>query len=469
MCATSTDETQQTTLLLLVESDRNRELLTEQLEQKYSVLTPTETQFEDPQFDLCLLDTRSLGKFRDELRNIKTDTTPTFLPFLLLTGEASPDEFGTEVWEVVDEVIQRPVSKRELNSRIQNLLQRRQLSLELTRQKEQSDRRFKSLFQSTPDPVVVVEPDGTVTEANNAFAEAFGIDIENLEGRPITDFEFTPSESLERVLLKIDDEGSTTTVQWGHDDENSMVMEVNTDAIAGLGDAAERIGIFRDITARAEREQELTRQNERLQEFASTIAHDLRNPLSVARGRFELARKSGNAEHFEAVEQAHARMEQMIDELLSLAEQGQLVLDPDSVTIAEVVTQAWKHVETPSATLNCEVDSSVEILADEGRLLELFENLFRNAIDHGGADVTVTVGLLDDSAGFYVQDDGPGISAEIRDEVFEAGYTDDPEGTGFGLSIVRQIVDGHGWEITISAETQDGARFEISDVELNRG
>lgn len=468
MYATSTDDDQQTTLLLLIESDRNRELLAQQLEQEYIIQTHTETRFEDPKFDLCLLDTRSLGKFEEELRNIKTEATPTFLPFLLLTGDESPDEFGTEVWNVVDEVIQRPVSRTELNSRIENLLQRRQLSLELTRQKEQSDRRFKSLFQSTPDPVVVVKPDGTVTEANDAFAEAFGIDIEDMEERPITDFEFTPCESLERVLLKIDDEDSTTTVQWGHDDEDSMVMEVNTDAIAGLGDAAERIGIFRDITARAKREQELAQQNERLQEFANTIAHDLRNPLSVAQGNLELVRESGDTEHFEVVEQAHRRMAQMIEELLSLAEQGQQVLDPNSITLAEVATQAWNHVETPSACFNIDVDSSTEILADEGRLLELFENLFRNAVDHGGENVTVTVGLLEDSAGFYVQDDGPGIPADIRDAVFEAGYTDAAEGTGFGLSIVRQIVDGHEWDITISTSDQNGARFEISNVELSR-
>jgi PAS domain S-box-containing protein len=457
---------QRTTVLLLIQSDRNRELLAKQLEGEYIVQTHTDTPFEDPQFDLCLVDARSLGRFEDELQAVKAGTAPTFLPFLLLTGEKSPDEFASNIWDIVDELIQRPVSKAELNARIDNLLKRRRLSLELTRQKEQSDRRFESLFQSTPDPVVVVKPDGTVTEANNAFAEAFGIDVEHLEDRPITDFEFTPSESLERVLLRIDDGDRTATVQWGRDEDNSQVMELNTEAITGLGEAAERIGIFRDVTERAKREEELARQNDRLQEFASTVAHDLRNPLNVASGRLELARETGDGEHFEAVEQSHKRMAEMIDELLSLAKQGQAVLDPNAVTLADVATQAWEHVETSDASLEIDVEPSTVILADEGRLCELFENLFRNAVDHGGDSVTVNLGLLNDSAGFFVEDDGPGIPPEKRSEVFEAGYTDAAEGTGFGLSIVQQIVDGHEWEIAISQGATGGARFEISNIEL---
>ncbi|WP_256403803.1 ATP-binding protein [Halorubrum salinum] len=468
MESSNKDHDHRPTLLLLIQSDRNRELLAEQLEPEYTVQTHTDTPFADSDFDLCLVDTRSFERFEDELQKVQTVTAPTFLPVLLLTGDRSPDQFTGTTWDIVDELIQRPVSRAELNARIDNLLQRRQLSLELTRQKEQSDRRFESLFQSTPDPVVVVKPDGTVTEANDAFVEAFGFDTESLADRPISDFEFTPSELLERVLVKIDDDDTTTTVQWQRDGENPQVMELNTEAISGLGKAAERIGIFRDVTERAKREEELAGQNERLQEFAGTVAHDLRNPLNVATGRLELARKTGDVEHFEAIDQSHERMKEMIDELLSLAKQGQAVLDPNAVTLSEITTQAWEHVETADATLEIDVDTSVVILADEGRLCELFENLFRNAIEHSKERVTVTFGTLDDDTGFYVEDDGPGIAANERDEVFEVGYTDAEEGTGFGLSIVQQIVDGHEWEIAITEGTRDGARFEIRNVDIDR-
>jgi signal transduction histidine kinase len=92
------------------------------------------------------------------------------------------------------------------------------------------------------------------------------------------------------------------------------------------------------------------------------------------------------------------------------------------------------------------------------------ENLFRNAIEHGGEDVTIRVGGLSD--GFYVEDDGPGVPEDARDEVFEVGYSTSPDGTGFGLNIVKEIAEAHNWEITLTEGTTGGARFEITNVEL---
>ncbi|PSP96118.1 histidine kinase, partial [Halobacteriales archaeon QS_1_68_44] len=106
-----------------------------------------------------------------------------------------------------------------------------------------------------------------------------------------------------------------------------------------------------------------------------------------------------------------------------------------------------------------------DITADGERLRRLFENLFRNAIEHGGEDVEISVGMLEDGEGFYIADDGPGIPDHKRDEIFEAGYTTGEEGTGLGLAIVRSIVEAHGWEIAAAESAGGGARFEISGVQ----
>jgi signal transduction histidine kinase len=95
----------------------------------------------------------------------------------------------------------------------------------------------------------------------------------------------------------------------------------------------------------------------------------------------------------------------------------------------------------------------------------VFENLFRNAIEHGGADVTVRVGQLDDH-GFYVEDTGPGIPADVRDAVFEPSHTSASGGTGFGLTIVKRIAEAHGWEVEIAESAAGGARFEFTAVEI---
>ena len=103
--------------------------------------------------------------------------------------------------------------------------------------------------------------------------------------------------------------------------------------------------------------------------------------------------------------------------------------------------------------------------ADERRLQRLFENLYRNAVEHGGEDVTVTVGDID-GEGFFVADDGPGIPPDERDRVFQSGYSGDEDGTGFGLAIVERIVEAHGWAIHVTESDTGGARFEITGLEM---
>ena len=85
--------------------------------------------------------------------------------------------------------------------------------------------------------------------------------------------------------------------------------------------------------------------------------------------------------------------------------------------------------------------------------------------------MTVTVGTLGDGAespperdatdGFFVEDDGTGIPETDRDRVFERGYSSDDRGTGFGLHIVEQIAEVHGWRVSVTESESGGARFEV--------
>ena len=103
------------------------------------------------------------------------------------------------------------------------------------------------------------------------------------------------------------------------------------------------------------------------------------------------------------------------------------------------------------------------IRADEDRLRQLLENLFGNAIEHGGEAVTVTVGRVD--GGLYVEDDGPGVAPAARDEIFEAGYSTSGDGTGFGLRIVERVAEAHGWAVRVVEGSDGGARFEITGID----
>jgi PAS domain S-box-containing protein len=217
-------------------------------------------------------------------------------------------------------------------------------------------------------------------------------------------------------------------------------------------------GGVRGILERREHQRELQQQNERLDEFASVVSHDLRNPLTIADGYLEVARETGEDTHFEKVATAHGRMESIIEDVLTLARQGRVVGDTRSVSLASTIETAWNAVETIDAELVADGDLGA-IEADESRLESLFENLFRNAIEHGGEDVTVRVGCSE--GGFFVADDGPGIPENERESVFEHGHTTSEEGTGFGLSIVATIAEAHGWTISAGESESGGARFEI--------
>ena len=226
--------------------------------------------------------------------------------------------------------------------------------------------------------------------------------------------------------------------------------------------------VVRGIESTLERhkyETELERQNDQLGEFAGVISHDLRNPLTVADGYLDLASETGDDEYFTKVENAHDRMDAIIEDVLTLTRQGERIAETSRVELGVVARDAWENVATDGADLVI-ADDLGEVDADESRLAQLFENLYRNAVEHAGEDITVRIGRY--PAGFYVEDDGPGIPESEREKVFDSGYTTGEEGTGMGLSIVETIATAHGWEIEVGNGTEDGARFEIQ-LGMTRG
>jgi signal transduction histidine kinase len=160
-------------------------------------------------------------------------------------------------------------------------------------------------------------------------------------------------------------------------------------------------------------------------------------------------------------------MESLIEDILILARQNGAVEDRTDLNLGAVAKRAWETVETGDVELTV-VDGRV-ISAGESWLIEIFENLFRNAIEHGfpteqsQSEPTVTVGVID--GGFYVEDNGSGIPVDDQHRVFEEGFSESSSGTGLGLSIVSELVDAHGWTITATESDSGGARFEVTGVE----
>jgi len=250
--------------------------------------------------------------------------------------------------------------------------------------------------------------------------------------------------------------GATETDAFSPQDRNLIRLWAET-----LTVVLERI---RQLQLLHEREQALVRERDRLDEFVSVISHDLRNPLNVASLRTELATQECDTEHLAQVETALTRMTSLIENLLQLARQGTAIGETEAVDLGEIADQCWEMVATVDATLT--IEQTGRLKADVDRLTQALENLFRNAVEHGGVAVDIRVGITDDESGFYVADNGPGIPADERSQLFGSTVNSPEDGTGFGLAIVNQICQAHGWDVTVVESESGGARFEITGVEL---
>jgi GAF domain-containing protein len=213
-------------------------------------------------------------------------------------------------------------------------------------------------------------------------------------------------------------------------------------------------------------EQQRTRKKiEQLDQFAAAVSHDLRNPLNVAKLRVDAERETTDTENLQKATDALDRIERLITDILDIARGTEPVEDTVRVDLTTIATESWETVRTDEAEL--QLDGDCQFQADPNRLQRLFENLFRNAIEHGSQNGIVRVGDLED--GFYVADDGPGIPPEDRNKVFDSGFSKGEDGIGLGLAIVDSVVTAHDWAVTVTESDDGGARFDISDVPIGFG
>jgi len=308
-----------------------------------------------------------------------------------------------------------------------------------------------ALFQTMTDPVVILGGDDSILTANRAAAQ-IGVSVD----------EPLPS----RIRTAVERSQTEVTLETAEGDRRVFDLSVTP-----IGDGQRRLVVLRDITLRTRRERELERQNERLEEFAGVVSHDLRNPLTVAQGNLDLVEETGDLDRTEKIRGSLTRIEEIIEDLLTMSRAGDAIESTEPVRVAAVARDAWDQVPAEDGVA-VEIDTELTADADRSRLTQLFENLFRNATDHNEAPLSVTVETIEEGSpvGFVVSDDGTGIPPSEREKILEHGYTTNEEGTGLGLSIVRDIVEAHGWAVAVTDSETGGARFEIrTDGEVSDG
>ena len=374
------------------------------------------------------------------------------LPFVLYTGHGSEAVASEAISAGVTDYVQKETGTDQyavLANVIRNAVEHRQAEAAL----EESERRYRTLVEQSHDGIYIYQGDSFLL-VNDRVCEITGYDRERLHDMEIWDLVHPDDrERLREFAARRragEDVPSRYQARIVTADGAVRHLEFSVNAITYRGEHA-GIGSVRDVTDRH-------RQEQRLDEFASIVAHDLRNPLNVIAGRIELAAETGDDTHFEAIERGVENMEQLISDMRDLAEEGVPVHEAGVVEVSETAEDAAADVE--AAVTVTEDLPTVE--ADPDRLERLLTELLDNAVRYGGEDVSVRVEALPD--GFAVVDDGPGIDENERDRVFEAGYTTDPDRTGFGLAVVEWIADAHGWEVAAAESDGDGVAVRVTDV-----
>lgn len=322
---------------------------------------------------------------------------------------------------------------------------------------------YEILVESARDGIYVLDATGQFRYVNPSLASLLGYEQSELRGAHAStvmaegELE-TGQAAVQRLVERDGDVSDIYDMELRTREGERVVVEVHFTVLEDESGAYDGIvGVMRDVTERRRRERQLRRQRERLEEFASLVAHDLRNPVAVVTGCLEAFRETGDEALVDDAMDAARRMDGLIDDLLDLAKAGTTAVDQEPVDLREATHAATQRVEGDGATLTVEDPGVVQ--GDRERVVQLLENLLRNAVEHGGDDVTVTVDGLD--GGFYVADDGPGIPPAERGTVLEHGVTSADDGTGFGLSIVQAVADAHEWELRIRESDAGGARFEF--------
>lgn len=386
------------------------------------------------------------------------------VPFILFTGKGSEEIASKAISKGVTDYLQKGTDSSQyslLANRIANAVEQ----YEAREQLKQSQKKFSKLVTNSTDMLSIVNTQGRFEYISPVCKDILGFEQHELIGECA--FDFMPVDDRKQVMEQFFDaienpeKKPIIEHRFRTADDDYVVLETrgrnmfDDDLIDGF------VANARDISALKKREQELEQQNEQLKDMRKVIAHDIRNPISVASNSLILYDETDD-EHLARVERSIERIDSLVDRVLMMAEHEHGIEESKQVSLKDVAMKAWGMVGSDADRAELHVVDSRELDADPRALQQALENLFSNAIEHSSEDLTVRVGTVD--GGIYVEDTGPGIPTEAREKVLESGYTTSAGNAGFGLNIAKQIFTGHGWELDIAESDDGGARFEITGV-----
>jgi two-component system phosphate regulon sensor histidine kinase PhoR len=327
------------------------------------------------------------------------------------------------------------------------------------------------LARALPQGVLLLDRNLRVIVANDAAGFIFGFDAARADGMHL--IEAVPNVELERRAEDVLDGGAVASPLVATGKSGNLTYTISAYPMTGAGGEVRGVLILAD-----DRTEYLALERAR-QDFMSNVSHELRTPLSSIKLMIETVISSPDDEVGDLfLPQALAqvdRLAELVGQLLEQArvESGQLLLRVREIDLESAVRPMVASLEPQAAekgvTLNFAGLRPVTLEADPDRLAQVVVNLVDNALRHtpAGGDVRVEVDADGGDAILRVRDTGSGIPYKDLPHIFERFYVVDrsrarkSSGAGLGLSIVKQIVDGHGGRISAESMLGSGATFTV--------
>jgi PAS domain S-box-containing protein len=344
---------------------------------------------------------------------------------------------------------------------------------------EVAHERLAAIVEFSDDAIVSKTPDGVIVSWNRGAEQLFGYTAEETIGKPI--FMLIPERLLDeehRMLEKIRTEGVSNHFETLRRRKDGSVVDVSVRLSPIRNASGEVIGeasITRDITDLKRRDAELQRSNAELEQFAYVASHDLQEPLRMVANYTELLaqkyqgkldEKADKYIHYAA--DGARRMQRLVADLLSYSRVGSQGKDLVAVDSKQVLADVLEGLERLIRETDAQVDYAPlpMVMADEGQLRQLFQNLISNAIKFR-ADVAPRVTVAATRQGerciFSIADNGIGLDMQHAGRIFqmfqrlhELGKYD---GSGIGLAIAKRIVERHGGSIWVESTLGAGTTF----------